>query len=271
MVTGSIHYADHEMKVTYSGATAKYSSDDEDSEWGLAQFHYHAPAEHRIDGVTHDLEMHSVFVNKKDPGQLLVVGVIYELEQGYQDDELISALRLQNLHTNPMHGHIEDVPLENYYKKYSNTPMYNYKGSLTTPPCTEAVEWFVVKEIAKINPSQLGLFTSKWAGNGTFAEGKGTNRVAMDINRRKVYLTGGEGSGENSSSQSYIFSLLFAIFIVISVVQISLGVYFTLKLKNTKGTTNQKTVDFVDSTASEEMDELDFDYKCFQRSRSKEI
>lgn len=143
--------------------------------------------------------MHSVFVNKKDPGQLLVVGLIYEMDREAEDDEFITSLALENLVTNPAEGHIENVPMENYYNKYSKTKMYNYKGSLTTPPCTEVVEWFVIKERAKINPNQLLRFTSKWAGLHSFAEGKGTNRVAMDVNRRRVFLTGGIDSGGKTS------------------------------------------------------------------------
>lgn len=266
ITTGSIHYHDHELKVTYAGATAKYTSDDEESEWALAQFHYHAPAEHRIDGKTHDLEMHSVFVSKTDPGQLLVVGVIYELEQGYEDDEFISSLALENLVSNPATGHIENVPMENFYNKFSNTKMYNYKGSLTTPPCTESVEWFVVKEIQKINPSQLGKFTSRWAGLSSFADGKGSNRVAMDLNRRKVFETGGD-----DATSSIAFSFLFIVFLVISVVEIGLAGVFTLKLKNPKSAPPQNFVKVAESSENEGMDKLDFDYKYFKRSRSKEI
>ncbi|CAI2371894.1 unnamed protein product [Moneuplotes crassus] len=276
ITTGSILYHDHELKVTYSGATAKYTSEDEDSEWALAQFHYHAPAEHRIDGKTHDLEMHSVFVSKTNPGQLLVVGVIYELEQGYEDDEFIASLALENLVSNPTTGHIENVPMENFYNKFSNTKMYNYKGSLTTPPCTESVEWFVVKEIQKINPSQLGRFTSKWAGLSTFAEGKGSNRVAMDLNRRKVFVTGGE-----EFMGSFSFSILFIVFLVISVMQIGLAGVFTLKLKSPKNATSQKFAKIPEKDKIEGTERLNADYnypgvskpphKYFQRSISKEI
>lgn len=210
--------------------------------------------------------MHSVFVSKTDPGQLLVVGVIYELEQGYEDDEFIASLALENLVSNPATGHIENVPMENFYNKFSNTKMYNYKGSLTTPPCTESVEWFVVKEIQKINPSQLGRFTGRWAGLSSFAEGKGSNRVAMDLNRRKVFVTGGD-----EVIDSIAFSFLFVAFLVISVIEIGLAVVFTLKLKNPKSAPPQNFTKVAESTESEGTDKLDFDYKYFKRSRSKEI
>jgi carbonic anhydrase len=54
---------------------------------------------------------------------------------------------------------------------------YNYPGSFTTPPCTEGINWFVIKEIQTISQAQYDTFFRLWAGNATFAEGKGNNRV----------------------------------------------------------------------------------------------
>lgn len=33
-----------------------------------------------------------------------------------------------------------------------------YKGSLTTPPCSEAVHWLIAKRVRKISSSDVGLF-----------------------------------------------------------------------------------------------------------------
>lgn len=190
IASGSLIYLDNEIQVDYTGAKVMYKSDEETSNWTLAQFHFHAPSEHRINGETFDLEMHNVFVNDADSNQLLVVGVIYKENPDEKDnDDFLTALDMENLIVNPTTEPIDAVPLKNFYEKLSKKAKYNYKGSLTTPLCTESVEWFIIEEIQEINSVQLERFTSKWAGLSTFAGGSGSNRQTMDLNRRQVFLT----------------------------------------------------------------------------------
>jgi carbonic anhydrase len=54
--------------------------------------------------------------------------------------------------------------------------MLHYEGSLTTPPCTQNVEWNVMDDPQPISKAQLQLFTSKWEKNMKFAGGNGNNR-----------------------------------------------------------------------------------------------
>lgn len=190
----------HSIIVNYIGATVVYKSREETSNWTLLQFHYHAPSEHRINNETFDLEMHSVFTKDTDISQLLVVGVIYKEDPNTGDDAFLSALGVENLPATataavPAAAPIADAPLMEFYKKFSTKAKYNYKGSLTAPACAESVEWFVVEEIQKINSVQLERFTGRWAGTNAFAGGRGNNRLAMDLNRRQVFLTRSKDDG----------------------------------------------------------------------------
>lgn len=42
---------------------------------------------------------------------------------------------------------------------------YHYKGSLTTPPCTDIVNWFVYKDVLPISKTHLESLKSQWHCN----------------------------------------------------------------------------------------------------------
>jgi carbonic anhydrase len=55
---------------------------------------------------------------------------------------------------------------------------YSYKGSLTTPPYTETVQWVVLKHVAQASEEQI-MAIEKMEGNNA--------RHVQAINNRKVY------------------------------------------------------------------------------------
>ena len=67
--------------------------------------------------------------------------------------------------------------------------MYHYDGSLTTPGCSEIVEWIVLDNLQNISPKQLATFTKKWAGDYSFGRGNGNARVTQPINGRTIYYS----------------------------------------------------------------------------------
>ena len=52
---------------------------------------------------------------------------------------------------------------------------YHYLGSLTTPPLTENVEWYVLQEPVSLAPSQIDQFRARYAHN---------NRKLQELNGR---------------------------------------------------------------------------------------
>lgn len=139
----------------------------------LRQFHIHTPSENQIKGKSFPVEMH--FVNANAQGQLTVVAVMYELgkpnpewKKFWQDlsaqendaKTLTHALDLQKL-----------LPKKRDY--------YRFSGSLTTPPCSEGVNWIVLKQRLSISEEQLNTFK-------TLLKNHRNNRPLQPLNGRVV-------------------------------------------------------------------------------------
>ena len=59
------------------------------------------------------------------------------------------------------------------------TGIYHYDGSLTTPPCSEGVKWYVRKTPTQLSEDQIAAFTAIYDNN---------NRPVQALNNRTLYL-----------------------------------------------------------------------------------
>ena len=119
----------------------------------LLQFHFHSPSEHTVDGKPADMVAH--FVHKADDGQLGVVGVL--LKKGKSNATLAELWK--NIPANA--GDKKDLKGKINVSKLmpGNKSYYNYSGSLTTPPCSEGVNWMVLKNTMDVSADQVAAFT----------------------------------------------------------------------------------------------------------------
>lgn len=119
----------------------------------LLQFHFHSPSEHQINGKHAAMVIH--FVHQAEDGQLGVIGLL--LDKG-PSNQIITQL-WQHI---PKH-HGDEVPLPSMIDIKRLLPVnrayYNYRGSLTTPPCSEGVNWVVLKGRASVSQQQISKFT----------------------------------------------------------------------------------------------------------------
>ncbi len=142
-------------EVTNNGHTIQYNFEAGDyiSLWDvrydLKQIHFHEAAEHTLNGIRYPLEMHMVHVNAK--GEIVVFGI---MAMEGESSEPFTFLE-QYLPVDPGETKIIDECFDLNLNLPVNRDYYVYKGSLTTPPCTEGVTWVVFKEPITVSLQQV--------------------------------------------------------------------------------------------------------------------
>ena len=143
----------------------------------LASLHFHTPAENKIDGVTHAMEMHLVHVATDGSGAIAVVGVLFRnATPGEKPDPATDAL-LAKLSSD---GGRDRVTVRSDGLWDPRSGYYRWEGSLTTPPCTGGVRWVLQEEPRVVDPRRAGAF---FQHVGNFP---GNARPTQPINGRTV-------------------------------------------------------------------------------------
>jgi carbonic anhydrase len=180
--TTSLKIAHHEhvTNIVDNGHTIQVTVDEgstlttERSVYRLRQFHFHTPSEHAIDGSRFPMEVH--FVHQDDQGRFAVVAALFQ--EGPENENLARIIR----HLPKVKGgsaDLADVRLDLDFHLPATNASYTYMGSLTTPPCSENVEWLVFRDPISASSQQLE----------TFARVLGpTNRPLQPLNGRSIGL-----------------------------------------------------------------------------------
>lgn len=128
------------------------------NKWGqydMLQIHCHTLSEHTINGEFYDFELHIVHLlpGKKD---LAVIGVFFKLGE---ESEFLNQLGFDNLPTEKNGSRdLKNIDLNSFVQPLLPGGYWSYNGSLTTPPCSENVRWFVLKQHVTMSQSQLDMF-----------------------------------------------------------------------------------------------------------------
>jgi len=118
-----------------------------DERYELKQFHFHSPSEHRVNGEAFPMEVH--FVHQDQKGNYAVVGLLFE--EGETND-LLNELPSFRAERGEDPG---GDPVDFNELITDRTDYFLYNGSLTTPPCTEGVQWIVLKQPVIASPEQI--------------------------------------------------------------------------------------------------------------------
>jgi carbonic anhydrase len=164
----------HTVQVSNSTAASMKVGGDT---WKLVQFHFHSPSEHQVDGKNLDLELH--LVHKSEKGELSVVGLLFK--KGKENRSLAPVLDHVPAEVSKEASPVEGVNVDLSSLVPAKARYYTYDGSLTTPPCSEGVHWYVMSTVGEVSDAQLQQFRGATHGD--------TNRPVMARGARRVALS----------------------------------------------------------------------------------
>ena len=140
----------------------------------LVQMHAHAPSEHTIAGQHTDLELHLVHKNAR--GALAVVGILFRRGEP-------SRVLAPWFDAAPSEVTVDAKSIDatlHLEQLVPRDPGYDtYPGSLTTPPCSEGVRWFVLLDPMQASQAQIEHFIAATGGGVT-------NRPVQPVGTRVV-------------------------------------------------------------------------------------
>ena len=161
-----ISYLPSKGSVTNNGHTIQVDLQGENtltvrgSTYKLVQFHFHHPAEERLNYKGFAMVAHLVHQNAQ--GQLAVLAVLFDPGE--------ASAMIQKVWTHMPLDMGDRVNLPDGLIDLNETlpkdmRYYQFIGSLTTPPCTEGVLWLVLRQPMSLSREQLALFSRLFPNN----------------------------------------------------------------------------------------------------------
>jgi carbonic anhydrase len=159
-----LHYAAGSAEVVNNGHTIQVNVPEGSSisigkaSYKLLQFHFHTPSEEKLNGKAMPMVAHFVHIDADKT--LAVVAVLFT--EGKENATLAPVFAAMPAKEGgkaklDMFAPAELMPASKAY--------YGFKGSLTTPPCSEGVRWHVLKSTAEMSPAQVATFRKIYAMN----------------------------------------------------------------------------------------------------------
>ncbi|MDF1760036.1 MAG: carbonic anhydrase family protein [Coxiellaceae bacterium] len=164
----------HTIQVNYADNGKDYFMID-NRQYELRQIHFHTPSENKLHGVQYPLEAHFVTEDTHDK-QFAVVAVFFKPAR--RNNPAIKALwkylPTKAGQTNSLQNHL--IFMSQMLPK--NLSFYHFEGSLTTPPCTKGIQWYVLKTPVDITNPAIRDFKRLYKNNA---------RPIQHNNERAIY------------------------------------------------------------------------------------
>lgn len=130
-----------------------------DVKYKLVQVHFHRPSEHTIGGKNFPMEAH--FVHRAESGGLAVVGVL--MAEGKPNAAFSKIIKTMPTAEGPAVK--ADAGINPGALLPQRLGYYRYPGSLTTPPCSEVVEWLVLTDPIQVSAADVTAFARLYPMN----------------------------------------------------------------------------------------------------------
>lgn len=129
-------------------------------QYELKQFHFHRPSEEKINGKAYEMTVHLVHADQQ--GKLAVVAVL--LQKG-EDNSLVRELWGDLPKEKDKEEHLNNVQIDLAKLLPADRGYYTFDGSLTTPPCSEGVTWYVLKHPVTVTAAEIEQFSKLYRVN----------------------------------------------------------------------------------------------------------
>lgn len=150
----------HTLKVNTPAGGASNLAIGQDH-YSLLQYHFHSPSEHQLQGHSYPLEIH--FVHGTQDGKMAVVGVFFK--RGKHNPGLQAVLDNAPLTVGTVTALTDKTLNPSALLPKKQIEFFTYAGSLTTPPCTEGINWYVLKNPVEASHQQIDQFQSFYSDN----------------------------------------------------------------------------------------------------------
>ena len=177
----TFNYKPEAMKVVNNGHTIQANIDTGSSivldsvTFNLLQFHFHTPSEHTLLGRALPMELH--LVHKDADGNLAVVGVLINTGAANANySEIWSHMPAVADEELPI-----PAPLDPMTLLPKDRRAYRYSGSLTTPPCSEGVNWLLLANPIQMSNEQIAAFRTIFPLNARPVQPLHDRPVLVDI------------------------------------------------------------------------------------------
>jgi carbonic anhydrase len=157
--TSPLHIIDNGHTIMIDYAPGSYIQVG-DKRYMLKQFHFHRPSEEEINGKAYEMSLHLVHADEQ--GNLAVVAVL--LKRG-TDNPLIHELWSDLPKEKEHEEQLDNVQINVKALLPRDLGYYTFSGSLTTPPCTENVTWFVLKRPVTVSAAEIQRFKKLYRHN----------------------------------------------------------------------------------------------------------
>lgn len=143
--------------------------------YALQFIHFHSPAEPIIDGDRGELGIH--FIHATEDRKFAIIAVKVKVGE---ENPMISAI-IKNFPDaqGAQRSVIAPLQLDMLLPKNLSS-YYNYRGSITIPPCFQTAKWIILKDSITMSQAQIDAFKKRYDNNV---------RPVQPLNGRSVYTT----------------------------------------------------------------------------------